>query len=114
MIPGLLGCVFGVTGEKRKEKGEKKMLKTRKAVVRALLAILNSEWLNPTPCKYEFVGNVDAFSREDIEATLRHEPEMSLRAYLDLADRFKACPVSRVGVSVIEADGSYSLNRDFR
>lgn len=82
-------------------------------IVRILLRLLNTQFLNPTPCRYDFVGNVDNFSREDIAGTLKGDPEMSLRRYLDMADQFKACPSSRVGVSVIEEDGSYSLNRRF-
>lgn len=82
----------------------------RKAIIRALLAILNSRWLNPTPCRYEFVGNIDNFSRADIESSLRVNPAMSLQHYLDLANLFKACPVSRVGITAIEADGTYTQN----
>lgn len=86
----------------------------RKLLIDLLLGMLNSRWLNPTPCRYEFVGNIDAFSRADIESTLRSDPEMTLQEYIDIANRFKYCPVSRTGVSVIEPDGSYSLNRDWR
>lgn len=86
----------------------------RKVIVKLVLLLLNSKWLNPTPCKYEFVGNIDAFSREDIESSLRMEPGMTLQHYLDVANRFKSCPMSRVGVTVIEADGTYSMNRDMR
>ncbi|HEX3941368.1 MAG TPA: hypothetical protein VHX11_07800 [Acidobacteriaceae bacterium] len=86
----------------------------RKLFVRLLLSILNSRWLNHTPCKYEFVGNVDAFSRSDIEYRIAGSPEITLRQYLDAADRFKACPISRVGVTAIEPDGSYTRNVDFR
>ena len=78
----------------------------RKQIVRTLLAILNSRWLNGTPCKYEFVGNVDAFSRSDIEYTLMAHPLITLRQYLDVADRFKSCPISRNGLTVVEGDGS--------
>ena len=85
----------------------------RKIAIRVLLTILNSRWLNQTPCRYDFVGNVDNFSREDIESTLRTDPEMSLARYLEIANRFKACPISRVGVTAIEADGSYTENVDF-
>jgi len=43
----------------------------KRAIVQLLLAILNSRWLNASPCKYEFVGNIDAFSRSDIESNIR-------------------------------------------
>ena len=84
--------------------------KTRVFAIRILLALLNSRWLNPTPCRYDFVGNIDNFSRSDIEANLKEEPEMSLRRYLDIADRFKSCPISRVGITAIEPDGTYTQN----
>lgn len=85
----------------------------RKVIVGLLLKVLNSGFLNQTPCRYDFVGNVDNFSREDIESTLRVEPDMSLRRYLDIADQFKACPISRIGVTAIEADGTYTENVRF-
>ena len=82
----------------------------RRFAVSILLRILNSAWLNPTPCRYDFVGNLDNFSREDIESSLRQSPEMTLREYLEIADRFKSCPISRVGITAIEPDGSYTQN----
>ena len=86
----------------------------RKLLIKCFLSMLNGRFLNHTPCKYEFVGNLDAFSRSDIESTLRSDPDMTLQEYIDCANRFKACPISRTGVSVIEPDGTYSLNRDWR
>ena len=86
----------------------------KKFIVKVLLRLLNCRWLNNTPCRYQFVGNVDAFSREDIEATIQNDPAITLRQYLATADQFKACPLSRAGVTVIESDGTYSLNREFR
>ena len=85
----------------------------KKFLIGILLRLLNTHFLNPTPCRYDFVGNVDNFSREDIASTLKVEPDMSLRRYLEIADRFKACPISRTGITVIEEDGSYSQNRRF-
>jgi len=89
-------------------------MKLRKIVVSAMLSMLNSRWLNATPCSFAFVGNVDNFSREDIEGTLENEPEITLREYLTRADRFKVCPASRIGVTVIEPDGSYTKNIEWR
>lgn len=85
----------------------------KESIVKILLSILNSKWLNQSPCRYEFVGNVDAFSREDIESCLRQQPDMKLQQYLDLADRFKSCPTSRVGITAIESDGTYTQNVRF-
>ena len=67
--------------------------KMRKFTSKLLLVILNSRWLNQSPCRYDFVGNIDNFSREDVESSLRQDPEMTLRQYLDIANRFKACPI---------------------
>ena len=83
------------------------------AVISILLRLLNSSWLNDTPCKYDFVGNIDNFSREDIESTLRQAPGMTLREYLEIANRFKFCPISRTGITAIEPDGSYTQNVRF-
>lgn len=83
----------------------------RGRIIRALLSILNSRWLNQSPCKYEYVGNVDAFSREDIECTLRQDPTMTLQEYIDSANRFKTCPMRKDGgVTVIEGDECRDAN----
>ena len=82
----------------------------RKLAIRLLLSMLNSRWLNQSPCSYAYVGNIDNFSRSDIEYTLKAEPGMTLRQYLDIADRFKSCPISRVGITAIEPDGTYTQN----
>jgi len=86
----------------------------RTLLIKVLLWLLNTEYLNQSPCSYAFVGNVDNFSREDIEGTLKADPEMSLREYLTRADRFKSCPLSRAGVTVIESDGTYTQNVEWR
>lgn len=86
----------------------------RKVIVRFLLSLLNADWLNPTPCKYEFVGNIDAFSREDVESSLRQQPDMTLQQYLDVANAFKFCPISRTGITAIESDGTYTENVEWR
>ena len=99
--------VLGVEGYDRRDA-------MREQVVRVLLAILNSSVLNQTPCKYEFVGNIDAFSREDVESSLRQQPDMTLRQYLDVANAFKFCPISRTGITAIEADGTYTKNVEWR
>ena len=52
-------------------------------LVRIFLRLLNTNFLNSTPCRYDFVGNVDNFSRQDIESTLKVEPDMTLRHYLE-------------------------------
>ena len=85
----------------------------KKAIIAILLRVLNSSWLNATPCKYNFIGNIDNFSREDIESTLRQLPDITLREYLEIANRFKFCPISRTGITAIEPDGSYTQNVRF-
>jgi hypothetical protein len=86
----------------------------RKHAIKILLAVLNSRWLNQSPCRYDFVGNLDNFSRSDIEYSLKADPNITLREYLAIADRFKSCPISRIGITAIEADGTYTENVDFR
>lgn len=52
-------------------------------ITKLLLATLNSNWLNGTPAKYEFVGNITAFSREFLESSVRQEPHMLVRDLLN-------------------------------
>lgn len=69
------------------------MNKLRRRVISALLAILNSRFLNQTPCRYEFVGNLDAFSRENLEYEDKARPGITVRTILDEAALYKTCPV---------------------
>lgn len=78
--------------------------------IRTLLALLNSRWLNNTSCRYEFCGNVDAFTRSDIEYSLRANPAMTLQEYINSANRFKACPINPDGLTVIDGDDVREAN----
>lgn len=71
-------------------------------IIRTLLSILNSRWLNPSPCKYGFIGNIDAFSFENLESEDRQRPGITVRTVLDEAIRFKSCPINEN--IVIEGD----------
>ncbi len=51
----------------------------RKILIKFLLAILNSSWLNGTPCKYEFVGNVGAFSLSYLKSSVEQNPHLLVR-----------------------------------
>jgi hypothetical protein len=79
-------------------------LKIRCASV--LLRALNSTFLNPTPCQYEYVGNVDAFSRRFLGSSEQQQSGITVKQILDDADMFKACPISKNGLTVIEPDGT--------
>ena len=54
----------------------------RKTITNILLKLLNSTWLNPTPAKYEFVGNITAFSRSFLESSVQQEPHLMVRDLL--------------------------------
>jgi hypothetical protein len=77
----------------------------RKAIVRLLLAALNSRILNRTPCGYGFIGNIDAFSYANLASEDKQRPGITVRQVLDEADRFRACQISN-GLTVIEPDGA--------
>jgi hypothetical protein len=79
----------------------------KSAICNILLALLNSRWLNSTPCRYEFCGNLDAFSRESLESEDRQQPNITVREVLAAADAFKSCPLNtESGLSVYE-DGRW-------
>ena len=79
----------------------------RKIIVRALLGALNSRFLNSSPCRYGFIGNVDAFSYENLASEDNQRPGITVRTILDDADRFRACPMRKDGgLTVMEADGT--------
>jgi hypothetical protein len=48
---------------------------------------------------------VDAFSYENLASEEKQQPGITVREVLEMADRFKACPIGK-GLTVIEQDGS--------
>lgn len=82
-------------------------MKFKKVICDTLLAILNSRFLNGTPCRYEFCGNIDAFSRENLESEDIQQPGITVREVLNLANSFKLCPMGTdSGIAVLE-DGKW-------
>lgn len=59
-------------------------------LIKLLLLMLNSNWLNGTPAKYEFVGNITAFSRSYLESSVRQEPHILVRDLLNYSPT--SCP----------------------
>ena len=77
----------------------------RKWIVATLLKALNSQWLNHSPGRYGFIGNVDAFSYSHLASEEQQRPGITVRASLDEADRFRACSIRSVsGFEVMEGD----------
>lgn len=75
--------------------------------VKGLLGLLNSRFLNHSPCRYGYIGNIDAFEYQHLQSSEAQQPGITLREFLNDVDRFNACPLySKDGLTVIEADGS--------
>ncbi len=77
---------------------------TRQIVIAALLRILNSRWLNQSPCRYGFIGNLDSFSYDNLVSEEKQRPGITVKAILEEADRFRSCPINRNGVTVMDGD----------
>lgn len=77
----------------------------KRLIVRSLLSLLNSRWLNHSPCEYGFIGNVDAFSYSHLASEEKQRPGITVRTILEEADRFRSCPMGG-RVTVLEADGT--------
>lgn len=74
---------------------------------KALLGLLNSRFLNHSPCRYGYIGNIDAFEYQHLRSSEAQQQGISLKEFLDAVDRWNACPLHRKdGLTVIEADGS--------
>ena len=74
-------------------------------VTQVLLWMLNLQWLNATPCKYAFVGNLDNFSEDHLRSEIKERPEMTIKTLLEEAELFRSCPLrsgGEFGFSVIE------------
>lgn len=76
----------------------------RKLAIRICLAILNSQWLNHTPCRYGFIGNVDAFDIGNLRSEVKQRSDLTVAKLIEEAERFATCPIGK-GVTVLE-DGS--------
>lgn len=72
------------------------------AVIKILLRILNSRILNYSPCKYGFIGNVDAFDIQDLRYEIIQRPDLMVSQLIQEAEQFKACSVRRNGLTVLE------------
>lgn len=71
-------------------------------ITRLLLAALNSRWLNPSPCKYGFIGNVDAFDIGNLRSEVSQRPGLTIAQLIIEAEQFKCCPMRPDGLTVIE------------
>ena len=76
----------------------------KRRIIRVLLAILNSRWLNQSPCEYGYINNVDAFSYSNLTSEEKMRPGITVKAILEDADRFRCCPMKPTGVTLIEDD----------
>lgn len=62
---------------------------------RLLLGLLNSEWLNGTPCCFEFCNNIDAFTLESLRAEEKQRPGITVAQVIREAELFMACDIGK-------------------
>ncbi len=74
----------------------------KKSVVCLLLWLLNSRWLNPSPCSYGFIGNVEAFSIEHLRCEESQRSGITVATIIREAEEFRACPICASGFTVLE------------
>jgi hypothetical protein len=86
---------------------EKRKIGMKTMISHLLLRLLNTHWLNPSPCRYGYIGNVDAFDIENLRSEVKMRPDLTVAQLLAEAERFMACPIPEGGRLVtMEADGS--------
>ena len=90
----------GCSGGSRASKEVKGRMKS--ILIRTLLHVMNCHFLNSSPCRYGFIGNVDAFSYENLASEEKQRPGITVKEVLAEADRFRSCPIGK-GVTVIQA-----------
>lgn len=72
-------------------------------ITRFLLSLLNSRWLNHSPCRYGYINNIDAFDLGNLESELKQRPDLTVAQLLKEAAAWRACPMARQqGVMVME------------
>ena len=67
----------------------------RKFIIRILLGVLNSGYVNQTPCKYGLIGNVDAFSKEYLASEVKDRSEVMVKTILEEAEAFGNCALAK-------------------
>lgn len=72
-----------------------------KYLIKVFLSILNCRFLNQSPCKYGYIGNVDAFSYANLASEEKQRPGITVKTILEEADMFRSCPIGK-GLQVIE------------
>ncbi len=82
------------------------MNKIRTAFIKALLKILNSGFLNHSPCQYGYINNVDAFSYQHLVSEESQRPGIAVKQIIEESDLFRCCPIGKNGLTVIEQDGT--------
>lgn len=71
-------------------------------LVALLLRLLNSQWLNASPCQYGYIGNVDAFDIQHLRYEVQARPDLTVAQLIKEAEAFKCCPLRPSGLTVIE------------
>jgi hypothetical protein len=62
--------------------------------------------VNCSPCRFGYINNIDAFEYQELVNEDKQQPNITVKEVLEYADRFKACPLNKSGLTVIEPDGS--------
>ena len=75
----------------------------RALLVRTLLRLLNSRFINQTPCRYGFIGNIDAFDYDHLVSEEKQRPGITVKTIIQEADTFRSCPINTKGLTVIDA-----------
>lgn len=82
------------------------MSRVKNWMVRLLLRLLNTDFLNHSPCRYGWINNIDAFSYETLVYEEAMRPGITVRTVIEEADRWKTCPINKNGLTVLESDGT--------
>jgi hypothetical protein len=59
--------------------------------------------MNPGPCRYGHINNIDAFEMDNLKSEEKQRPGITVKTIIEEAERFKMCPL-RSGLTVIEGE----------
>jgi len=74
----------------------------RRKTINLLLLILNSRFLNDSPCEYGYINGIEAVSYQELVNEDKQQPGITVKEVIESIDRFKACPIRENGLIVIE------------
>lgn len=78
----------------------------QKYLPKLLLRLLNSGYINSSPCPYGYINGLDAVSYSELKNEVKMSPDVTVQNVIDGIDRFNSCPIYADRTTVITDEGT--------